>query len=150
MGKPVWFEEQSPLALAGNGEPGMVQHFGIEITEAGDNWLKGRMPVGERTRQPFGLLHGGASVARAETLASVASLGVVDRGRSTVVGLEIDANHLRGVRSGYVTGVVRAIHLGRTIHIWGIRVVEEDEKLVCVSRCTVADIDRTPPRPEAN
>jgi 1,4-dihydroxy-2-naphthoyl-CoA hydrolase len=103
------------------------------------------MPVDHRTRQPYGLLHGGASVALAETLGSVASAFVVDRRQYNAVGLEINANHLRGVREGFVTGIARPLHLGKTTHVWDIRIYDEKEKLVCVSRLTVAIIASPPP-----
>ncbi len=99
------------------------------------------MPVDERTRQPFGRLHGGASVAFAETLASVASVFCVDRKQKTIVGLEINANHLRGVTDGFVTGTARPLHIGRTTMVWEVRIEDEAGKPVCISRCTIAVID---------
>ncbi len=120
----------------------MVGHLGITITGAGDDWLRGTMPVDERTKQPFGLLHGGASVALAETLGSVAGGLCVDPASEAVVGLEINANHLRGVRSGVVTGTARAIHVGRSTQVWEIRIENEAGKLVCVSRLTLAVIPK--------
>ena len=120
----------------------MGQHLGMEFTEVGEDFLKGRMPVDHRTRQPYGLLHGGASVALAETLGSVAAAFVVDRSQYNAVGLEINANHLRGVREGFVTGIARPLHLGKTTHVWEIRIHDEKDKLVCVSRLTVAIIKK--------
>ena len=139
--KAIWF---APLSLDTEefGSRGLVQHLGIELTAVGDDWLEGRMPVDERTHQPFGLLHGGASVVLAETLASHAAYACVDPATEACVGLEINANHLRGVRSGWVTGTARPIHLGRTTHVWDVRILDEAGKAVCVSRCTVAVIDR--------
>src|ERR1700760_3169783 len=99
------------------------------------------MPVAERRRQPFGRLHGGASVALAETLASVASVFVVDRSQKTIVGLEINANHLRGVMDGWVIGTARPLHIGRTTMVWEVRIEDEAGKPVCISRCTIAVID---------
>ena len=116
----------------------MVGHLGITITEAGEDWLRGTMPVDARTRQPYGLLHGGASVALAETLGSMAGGLCVDPQREAVVGLEINANHLRAVRSGVVTGTARALHVGRTTQVWEIRIENEAGKPVCVSRLTLA------------
>ena len=139
MTKPIWFDAL-PTEFVPE-RPGLQQHIGIELTEAGPDWLAGRMPVDDRTRQPFGRLHGGASVAFAETLASVASACTIDRTRKTVVGLEINANHLRGVTEGWVTGTARPLHLGRTTHVWDVRIADEAGRLVCVSRCTVAVID---------
>ena len=142
IGKPIWFGPKPTALPRFVGSGGLVQSLGIELTEAGDDWLSGRMPVDERTRQPFGLLHGGASVALAETLASVAAYACVDPERHACVGLEINANHLRGVRSGWVIGTARPIHLGRTTHVWDIRIHDEAATPVCVSRCTMAIIDR--------
>lgn len=143
MSARIW-HDVTPLELPGMDRPGLVSHLGIEFTGAGDDWLGARMPVDERTHQPHGLLHGGASVVLAETLASVGSVAVVDRSRKRCVGLEINANHLRGVRSGWVTGVARPLHLGRTTHVWDIRISDESERPVCVSRCTVAIVDASP------
>ena len=111
--------------------------LGIEITEATPQRVAGRMPVDRRTHQPFGLLHGGASVALAETLASLAGQLNVGEGEM-VVGLEINANHLRGVRSGEVTGVATPVHVGRRTQVWSIDIRDESGKPVCLSRCTLA------------
>ena len=118
----------------------MVEHVGIVITAAGDDWLRGTMPVDARTRQPYGLLHGGASVVLAETLGSVAGGLCVDPATQAVVGLEINANHLRAAREGVVTGTARAIHVGRSTQVWEIRIENEAGKLVCISRLTLAVI----------
>lgn len=115
-----------------------IEHLGIEITEIGEDHLSGRMPVDHRTHQPMGLLHGGASVLLAETLASWGAMGVIDPSRFGCVGQEINANHVRGVRSGWVTGTARPLHLGRSSHVWEVRIVNEEGKLVCVSRVTMA------------
>lgn len=124
------------------GHQTMGGHIGIEFTEIGENYLKARMPVDHRTRQPYGLLHGGASVALAETLGSVASALTIDQTRSICVGLEINANHIRGVKEGWVYGTAVALHLGQTTHVWEIRIIDQQEKLVCVSRLTVAILDK--------
>ncbi len=116
----------------------LVEHLGIAITEAGDDWLRGTMPVDARTKQPYGLLHGGASVALAETLGSMAGNLCVDNAREMVVGLEINANHLRAAREGIVTGTARAVHVGRSTQVWEIRIENEAGKLVCISRITLA------------
>ncbi|HUX39097.1 MAG TPA: hotdog fold thioesterase [Rectinemataceae bacterium] len=118
------------------------ESLGIEITEIGDDYLKARMPVDERTRQPFGLLHGGASVALAETLGSFAGTLLVDREKEACVGLEINANHIRSAREGFVTGTVRPLHIGGSTQVWDIRIEDERGKLVCASRITLAVIKR--------
>ena len=139
----IWFEPGLTAAqLQPLSDNTMGQHLGTEFIEVGEDFLKGRMPVDHRTRQPYGLLHGGASVALAETLGSVASAFVVDRSQYNAVGLEINANHLRGVREGFVTGIARPLHLGKTTHVWDIRIHDEKDKLVCVSRLTVAIIKK--------
>lgn len=113
--------------------------LGIELTEMSKQRVSGTMPVDSRTHQPFGLLHGGASVALAETLASVAAQLNVAAGEM-VVGLEINANHLRGLRSGTVTGVATPVHVGRRTQVWSIDIRDEQGKAVCISRCTLAVI----------
>ena len=120
----------------------IANQIGIEFTEVGTEHIAARMPVGSRTHQPFGILHGGASVVLAETLVSIASyLCLKDPEKQHAVGLEINANHIRSVRTGYVYGTVRAIHVGRSTHIWDIRITNEENKLVCISRLTVAIVD---------
>lgn len=113
-------------------------HLGIEIIEAGDDYLKGRMPVDQRTRQPAGALHGGVSVVLAETLASWAAAYVVDSEKFHCVGQEINANHVRSVESGWVYGVAQPLHLGRTSHVWDVKIHDEADRLVCVSRVTIS------------
>jgi 1,4-dihydroxy-2-naphthoyl-CoA hydrolase len=115
-----------------------IGHLGIEITEAGDDFLAGRMPVDARTRQPAGVLHGGVSVVLAETLVSWAASYVVDPAQFHCVGQEINANHVRAVEGGWVYGVARPLHLGRSTHVWEVRINNEAGKLVCVSRVTMA------------
>ncbi|MCL2533610.1 MAG: hotdog fold thioesterase [Nocardiaceae bacterium] len=116
-------------------------NLGIELTELTENSMKGRMPVDERTKQPAGVLHGGASVAFAETLASWASIFAVDRTKFHCVGMEINANHVRPVSSGWVYGEATPLALGRKTHVWEIKIVNEEGKLVCVSRCTMAVLE---------
>lgn len=119
----------------------IVKHLGIEFTEAGEGYLIARMPVDGRTHQPFGLLHGGASVVLAESLGSTASWMLLDDPtKQQAVGLEINANHLRSVREGWVYGRCTPIHTGRTTHVWDVRITDERGKLVCISRLTVAII----------
>jgi len=119
----------------------LIAHLGIKFTEIGPDFLRGTMPVDERTHQPYGLLHGGASVALAETLGSMASSMSVDA-EFQCVGQEINANHVRSARSGLVTGTAKAAHLGGRTHVWTIDIVNEAGKLVCISRLTVAVIKR--------
>lgn len=120
----------------------LMEHLGIEYLEIGDDYLKARMPVDSRTRQTAGILHGGASVALAETLGSIGADLCVDREKKRIVGLEINANHIRPVTGGWVTGITTPIHVGTTTQIWEIRIYNEQEKLVCISRITVANIDK--------
>lgn len=120
-----------------------IGRLGIEITELGEDFVRGTMPVDDRTRQPFGLLHGGSSVLLAETLASwAANLCLDDPIKQQAVGVEINANHIRGVRSGVVTGTARPVHVGRATQVWDVRVEDEQGRLVCVSRLTVAIRDK--------
>lgn len=135
--KPVTLD-----ALQNFSKETIAAHLGIEFTEIGTDYVTARMPVDRRTHQPFGILHGGASVVLAETLGSIASfLCIPDSANQNAVGLEINANHLRPVKSGYVYGTVRPIHIGRTTHIWDIRISNEENKLVCISRLTVAIVN---------
>lgn len=115
-------------------------HIGLEFVESGDLWLKARMPVDARTRQPHGLLHGGASVVLAESVASIAGSLTVDPETSRVVGLEINANHLRPVTEGHVYGVATAEALGRRTQVWTIRITDDADRLVCLARITLAVI----------
>ncbi len=121
----------------------LASQLGIEFIELGDGYLKGRMPVDERTRQPFGILHGGASVALAETLGSVAAGLVIDPSKYRAVGQEINANHVRAIAKGFVIGTARPIHIGKRSHVWEIRIVDEQERLVCISRITMAVLEVT-------
>jgi uncharacterized protein (TIGR00369 family) len=123
-----------------NATQGLAKALGIEIVELTPERVVATMPVDERTRQPYGLLHGGASVALAETVASLASIMNVDQARYRAVGLEINANHIRAKTEGIVTGTATAIHVGRSTHVWNIEIVDEQGRLVCISRCTVAII----------
>ena len=125
-------------ALNAHARGTMIGNLGITIIGAGDDWLRGTMPVDARTKQPYGLLHGGASVALAETLGSMAGGLCVDNATEAVVGLEINANHLRAVREGTVTGTARALHVGRSTQVWEIRIENDAGKPVCISRITLA------------
>jgi|TARA_R110002124_G_scaffold33962_6_gene111880 1,4-dihydroxy-2-naphthoyl-CoA hydrolase len=120
----------------------LSDHLGVEFTEVGADYIIAKMPVDHRTRQPFGILHGGASVALAETLGSVASLLCLkDTDTQQAVGLDINANHIRPIKEGFVYGKVKALHIGRSTHIWEIKITDIDEKLVCISRLTVTIIE---------
>lgn len=136
----IWSVPVTPEQINATGENTMVSHCGIEITEIGEDFIKGTMPVDHRTVQPFGLLHGGASVVLAETLGSIAGGLTVKMGEETVVGLEINANHVKSARSGLVTGTATNIHIGKRTQIWEIRIENEDKELVCISRLTLAVI----------
>ena len=142
MGR-IWYNKELQLAdLNQFRKENMATHLGIEWTELGDDFLKASMPVDHRTIQPYGLLHGGASCVLAETIGSVASAMVIDHNTFYCVGLEINANHIRSVREGKVTGTALPLHLGNSTHVWDIRIHDEKEKLVCVSRLTVVVIPR--------
>jgi 1,4-dihydroxy-2-naphthoyl-CoA hydrolase len=120
----------------------LIEHLGIEFTEIGDDFIRGTMPVDGRTRQPYGLLHGGASVALAETLGSTGAAMCVDSAEYQCVGQEINANHVRAARAGLVTGTARPVHLGGRTQVWTIDILNEAGKLVCTSRLTMAVIRR--------
>ncbi len=115
-----------------------IESLGIVFSGAGEDWLQATMPMDERTRQPYGILHGGASVVLAETLGSSAGNLCVDTAKQICVGLEINANHVRAVRSGTVTGTARALHVGRSTQLWEIRIEDEQGRRVCISRLTLA------------
>ena len=119
----------------------LTEHLGIEFIDSGEDYLLAKMPVDKRTRQPYGILHGGASVVLGETLGSIASALVIENTGQQVVGLEINANHVKAVREGFVYGKVTPIHTGRKTHIWEIKIKNEEEKLVCVIRFTTMIID---------
>ncbi len=120
----------------------MVGNLGIEFLKIKKEYLLAKMPVDERTTQPMGILHGGASVSLAETLGSIGSLCFIDQEKQICVGLEINANHVRSVREGYVYGRATPLHIGRSTHIWEIKITTEEEKLVCISRITIAILDK--------
>ncbi len=139
----IWFNKNfSLINLVNLGKDTMGAYLGMQFSEVGSNFLKATMPVDHRTKQPYGLLHGGASVALAETLGSVASAFVVDAAKFICVGLEVNANHVRSVKSGLVTGTATPIHLGAKTHVWDIKITDEKGKLCCISRLTVAILAR--------
>ena len=134
---PIWRKPMSLEGLNASSRNTLMAHLGILYTAFGPDWLEASMPVDHRTHQPLGMLHGGASVVLAETLGSLAANMAVGE-ESYCVGLEVNANHLRGVRSGRVTAVAKAIHIGRTTQVWDIRLTNDDGKASCVSRLTMA------------
>nr|WP_128893588.1 hotdog fold thioesterase [Erythrobacter sp. HKB08] len=136
-----WGGKLPPLEpMTSLGEGCMPGFLGIEFLEAGNDWVTARMPVNERTQQPFKRLHGGASVVLAETIGSVAASFCIDREKFVAVGMEINANHVRPAYSGYVTAKAEAVNIGRTTQIWSIRITDDTGKLVCISRLTMAVI----------
>jgi 1,4-dihydroxy-2-naphthoyl-CoA hydrolase len=135
----IWFKKDLSLQdLQILGPKTMGQHLGMQWTEVGENYLKMQMPVDERTKQPYGLLHGGASCALAETIGSVASACVINTEKNICVGLEINANHVRSAKDGFVTATCTPLHLGASTHVWDIKIHDDSQKLVCISRLTVA------------
>ncbi|RYY49066.1 MAG: hotdog fold thioesterase [Chitinophagaceae bacterium] len=140
---PIWFDKTIQLPKLKELTPStMGEHLGMEWVEIGPDFLSIKMPVDQRTHQPYGLLHGGASCALAETVGSIASHLVIDSNKFICVGLEINANHVRGVRDGFVTGKAMPVHLGTSTHVWDIRITDDAGRLVCISRLTVAILQK--------
>ncbi|WP_370087043.1 hotdog fold thioesterase [Ekhidna sp.] len=143
MAKEPIFPDYLELdAINSMGEGCMVSHLGIVFTEIGPDYLKATMPVDHRTKQPMGLLHGGASVALAETMGSVGATVCIDLNKQHAVGLEINTNHIKSATSGVVTGTAKPIHLGKGTHVWSIEIHNENNQLVAISRITMAILDR--------
>lgn len=138
MKDSIWFKNYTLQDVQASCEINMLAHLGIKLTELGNDFLVGTMSVDQRTTQPAGLLHGGASVVLAESLASITANLCVDPDRWVCVGQEVSASHLRPVRQGVVTGTARAIHLGRSSQVWGIEVIDDRQRKVCTARLTVA------------
>lgn len=136
----IWRRPTNLADLTGRHAGTLVEHIGIEFVEVGDDYLVARMPVDSRTKQPAGILHGGASVVLAETLGSVAATLCLDDAHYAV-GLDINANHVRAMREGWVTGRCRAVHIGRTTHVWQIEITDDAQRLVCTSRITMAILE---------
>jgi len=134
----IWFTTPSIEGLNRFSDNTLISHIGIEFTEIGDDYISAGMPVDRRTHQPLGLLHGGASVALAETLASTGAYHCIDTRLYACVGLEINANHIRAIREGWVNGVGRPLHLGKTTQVWDVRIADSEGRLVCISRVTMA------------
>jgi 1,4-dihydroxy-2-naphthoyl-CoA hydrolase len=139
----IWSREYSVEELNGRPKGHIGDLIGIEFTEITEDSISARMPVSEKTHQPYGILHGGASVVLAESLGSVASNMIIDSEKYIGVGLEVNANHLRPVKSGFVTGICKPIHIGGKTHVWDIKLYDDRGKMNCVSRLTVAIIPKT-------
>lgn len=136
----IWFKEVDLTVLNDLGHGTMSKHLGIEIIEIGKDFIRATMPVDARTKQPYGILHGGASVALAETIGSYGSHLIIDSSKFLSVGIEINANHVRKATSGMVTAIAKPIHIGKTTHVWGIEIMDEKGLLICICRLTVAII----------
>lgn len=137
----VFLSKPSLDQLNETSKDNMVSHLGIVFTAIGDNFIEATMPVDSRTKQPIGLLHGGANVVLAETLGSIAASLTINKEKQAVVGLEINANHLKSVREGLVKGTAKPIHLGKSTQVWEIKIVNEANRLCCISRLTIAILD---------
>ena len=137
----LWKNKTTVDLLQEKSKNTMIEYLGIEILEIGDDYLTAKMPVDHRTKQTAGILHGGASVVLAETLGSIAAGLCIDSEKKHIVGVEINANHIRSAHDGWVTGVTRPLHVGKSTQVWEIKIFDETEKLVCISRLTVANID---------
>ena len=138
----MWYKKYSLEDLNQFIPGNMLEHIGIEFTELGKDFIRAKMPVDHRTKQPAGLLHGGASVVLAESLGSIAACFCVDLEIHYCVGLDINANHIRTVTSGYIFGTARPLHIGKSTQVWEIKIENEESKLVCISRITMAIIER--------
>lgn len=138
MENSIWFKKDITLADLISTQNTLGTYLGMQWVQIGNDFLKMSMPVDDRTKQPYGLLHGGASCALAETVGSVASALVIDTEKFICVGLEINANHVRGVRNGLVLATATRLHIGASTHVWDIKIHDENKKLVCISRLTVS------------
>ncbi len=140
--KPIWRVQTTPEQMMERSRNTLAERIGIRVTEIGPDYLRATMPVNSHTHQPMGILHGGASVALAETVGSLAANLCVDVEKHVCVGQEINANHVRSVASGLVTGTARPFHIGGRSQVWGIEIRDENDRLVCVSRLTMAVVAR--------
>ncbi len=139
----IWYNENSSLEdLNKMSRNTLAAHLNIEFVEIGADYLKAKMPVNTTTHQPFGLLHGGASAALAETIGSVSGWLCINPEKQACVGIEINCNHVRGKKEGWVTAISRPIHIGGSTQVWDIKIVDENEKLICISRLTMAVIKK--------
>lgn len=134
----IWFDKDVTIEKLPIYPATMARHLGMEWVDIGDDFLQMKMPVDHRTHQPYGLLHGGASCALAETVGSIGSHLVINTEEYYCVGMEINANHVRGIKNGFVNATAKTVHLGSTTHVWDIRIIDDADKLVCISRLTVA------------
>jgi 1,4-dihydroxy-2-naphthoyl-CoA hydrolase len=138
----IWIRELTLEDLTLRGKKTMSEHLGIEFTEIGEDYLCAKMPVDARTKQPFGIMHGGASCVLAETIASVASTCCIDLEKKMAVGLEINTSHIKMAREGYVMGVARPLHLGKSTHVWEISITNSAGQLISISRLRLAILDK--------
>ncbi len=138
----IWFDQYDLESINALSKGTLLEHLAIRITEIGDDFLRARMPVDQRTIQAEGLLHGGATVALAESLGSVAGAMCIDLKRKICVGVEVNANHLRSIRSGFVEGIAKPLHLGKRTQVWEIDILNPEGKRIAVSRITMAILDR--------
>lgn len=142
MRKPIWALPVTTDEINRRGKNTLSDHLGIEFTEIGDDHLTATMPIDQRTIQPMGILHGGASCVLAETVGSAAANYCIDPNAKVCVGLDININHIRSVRSGIVTGVAKPLHIGKSTHVWEIKIYNEQKELIAISRLTMAVIDK--------
>lgn len=145
----IWFRNFTLDDVRKRGNNTMIEHIGITITQLGDDFLEGTMPVDHRTMQPMGILHGGASAALAETLGSLAANLIIDPQRKYCVGLDINANHIRSAKSGYVTGIAKPLHIGTSTQVWHIEIRDDEGRMTCISRLTMAVLDREKAKPNS-
>lgn len=138
----IWFQEPTLEFLNGKLNKNMTQYLEINFTKVGEDWLEATMPVNEKTTQPFDILHGGASCVLAETVASVASNFCIDPNTSYAVGLEINANHIKSATEGLISARATIVHKGKKTHVWDVRLTNKDNQLVCISRMTMAIVER--------
>lgn len=138
----IWKEKIDLTIAAQRSKNTMVERLGIEFIDIGEDYIKAKMPVDHRTKQPLGIMHGGASCTLAETVGSIAANYVIDSAKQYCVGLEINTNHIRAVRSGYVIGTAKPFHIGRSTQVWGIEITDEKGRLISVNRLTMAVLDK--------
>jgi len=142
MSQSIWHGAPTLDAIRERQKNTIDERIGIEITEMGPDFLKGTMPADERTFQPTGRIHGGANVVLAESLGSIGANLMVDNTKSICFGLDINANHIRGVSRGKVTGIAKPLHVGATTHVWEIKIHDDNDKLTCIARLTMAVVRR--------